>query len=115
MDKWVHKVDPSYTAFSTDSMFGWTSAEMFVDALKQAGTQPTRTSLVAALNKETSFSANGLLPPANVVAGVPSQCWLLAQMVNGKYKRVSPSPKTGFICSPGGLYQIPGAPKAVKR
>lgn len=115
MDKWVHKVDPSYTAFSTDSMFGWTSAELFVDALKQAGTQPTRSALVAALNQETSFSANGLLPPANVVAGVPSKCWLLAQMVNGKYKRVSPSPKTGFICSPGGLYQIPGAPKAVKR
>ena len=115
MDKWVHTVDPSYTAFSTDSMFGWTSAELFVDALKQAGAQPTRASLVAALNKQTSFSADGMLPPANVVAGVPSQCWLQVQMINGKYQRVSPSPKAGFICSPGGLYQVPGAPKAVKR
>jgi ABC-type branched-subunit amino acid transport system substrate-binding protein len=115
MDTWVHKVDPSYTAFSTDSMFGWASAELFVDALKQAGSQPTRATLVAALKKETHFSANGMLPPANVTAGLPSQCWLLAEMKNGKYQRVSPSPKTGFICSPGGLYQIPGAPKAVKR
>ena len=78
MDKWVHKVDPSYTAFSTDSMFGWTSAEMFVDALKQAGTQPTRASLVAALNKETAFS--GQRPRSRrqtwwPVSPVSAGCW----------------------------------------
>ena len=37
--KWVKKVDPHAT-FAIESVYGWTSAELFADALKRAGTPP---------------------------------------------------------------------------
>ena len=115
LDKWAKADDPSYTADSGDLMWGWASAMLFVDALKAAGKNPTRATLDAALEKQTSFDADGLLPPSNIANNTASGCWLLAQMVNGKYERVSPSPANGFICNPNGLFQVPGTPAATKR
>jgi ABC-type branched-subunit amino acid transport system substrate-binding protein len=115
LDKWAKQTDPSYTADSGDLMWGWASAMLFVQALKAAGPNPTRASLVAQLNQVTSFGANGLLPAGNVATNQASGCWLLAQMVDGKYQRVSPTPASGFICQPGGLYQVPGTPSSTSR
>lgn len=115
LDTWAKKVDSSYTADSGDLMWGWASAELFVQALRAAGANPTRASVEAALNKVTSFGANGLLPPSNIATNQASGCWLLTQMNNGKYQRVAPSPPNGFICNPKGLYQVPGTPASTSR
>lgn len=106
-DKWVKKAD-SNANFEIETVYGWASAELFVDALRNAGPDPTRASLVAALNQITDFDAGGLIPPDNPAAGIPPQCWLLAQIKDGTVQRVSPSPSTGFVCSPEGWVKSPG-------
>ncbi|HUJ66514.1 MAG TPA: hypothetical protein VLX59_13300, partial [Acidimicrobiales bacterium] len=115
LDKWAKQTDPSYTADSGDLVWGWSSAMLFVQALKAAGANPTRASLATELQKITSFGANGLLPPSNIATNQASGCWLLAQMTNGKYERAQPTPATGFICQPAGLYQVPGTPTQTPR
>jgi ABC-type branched-subunit amino acid transport system substrate-binding protein len=115
LDQWAKQTDPSYTADSGDLVWGWSSAMLFVQALKDAGANPTRAGLSAALQTITSFGANGLLPPSNIATNQASGCWLLAEMVNGKYQRTQPTPATGFICQPGGLYQVPGTPTQTTR
>ena len=42
------------------TLFGWASAELFVQALKAAGPHPTRGAVMAQLKKITNFNANGL-------------------------------------------------------
>ena len=106
-DKWMAHVDSTDPVASWGAS-SWSSADLFVQALQAAGRNPTRASLVAALNKITSFNAHGLLPTSNPAGNVPSPCWLLAQVKNGVISRVPPSPAKGFICSPGDQLKMPG-------
>ncbi len=107
-NKWMKIADPAAN-FELQSLYGWAAAQLFVQALRNAGANPTRASLLEALDKITSFDASGLLSPGgDPAANVPGQCFVLAQIVNGKIVRVPPTPKTGFICSPGGLLPAPG-------
>ncbi len=104
-DKWAKKVDPNVFTLTTPlpALDGWASGMLFAQALKAAGPNPTRAGLVAQLNKVTSFDAGGLLPPGeNPAKNIPSKCFIVVQLKNGTWQRVSPTPKTGFICS-GGL------------
>jgi ABC-type branched-subunit amino acid transport system substrate-binding protein len=106
-DKWMLKADPDAN-FELESLYGWASAQLFVEGLKNAGSPPTRAGLEAALDKITSFNAGGLLTTGDPAANVPGTCAILAQVQNGQIVRVAPTPKTGFICSPGGLLPAPG-------
>ena len=105
--KWMKKIDP-HPAFAVESVFGWTSAELFADALKQAGNPPTRAGLVAALNKITAFNSGGLIPLSDPAQNIPTNCFLLAQVQNGQIKRIPPTPSTGFDCPAGGYLPEPG-------
>ncbi len=62
-DKWAKKVDPQ-TQLDLYTLYGWINAELFVQALKGAGADPTRASLEAQLDKVTSFNASGLISTA---------------------------------------------------
>jgi ABC-type branched-subunit amino acid transport system substrate-binding protein len=104
---WMHRADPNPN-FEIESVYGWASAQLFVQALRQAGDPPTRAGLVAALNKISYFDAGGLVPLQNPAAEVASNCFLLAQVQHGKIVRVSPTPSTGFYCSQAGYFQEPG-------
>jgi ABC-type branched-subunit amino acid transport system substrate-binding protein len=103
---WMNVADPSAN-FELQSLYGWAAAQLFVDALKNAGSPPTRAGLLAALSKITSFNASGLLTGGNPAANVPGDCVLLAQVKNGQIVRVSPTPANGFNCG-GGYLPAPG-------
>jgi ABC-type branched-subunit amino acid transport system substrate-binding protein len=105
--KWMKIADPDAN-FELQSLYAWASAQLFVQALKDAGNPPTRAGLEAALDKVTSFDASGLIPPDDPAANIPGGCVLLAQVQNGQVVRVAPTPSTGFICSPGGYLPAPG-------
>ena len=105
--KWMNKADPNAN-FELEALFGWASAELFVDGLRNAGSPPTRAGLEAALDKVTSFNAGGLLATGNPAQNIPATCVLLAQIQNGKIVRVPPSPRTGYICMPNSLLPSPG-------
>jgi len=98
-NKWMLKADPNAN-FELEALFGWASAELFVDGLRDAGSPPTRAGLEAALDKVTSFNAGGLLATGDPAQNIPGSCVLLAQVKNGSIVRVPPSPKTGYICIP---------------
>ena len=105
--KWMHKADPNPN-FEIESIYGWGSAQLFVQALQQAGNPPTRAGLVTALNKIQVFNVGGLVPPQNPAQGLASSCFLLAQVQHGKIVRVAPSPPTGFYCGQTGFFAEPG-------
>ena len=94
-DKWAKKVDPQ-TQLDLYTLYGWINAQLFVQALKGAGANPTRASLDAQLDKITSFNASGLIAPQNPAQKIPGQCWIVAQYENGNWHRIAPDPKIGL-------------------
>jgi ABC-type branched-subunit amino acid transport system substrate-binding protein len=111
-DKWAKKVDPS-TQLDIYTLDAWINAQLFVQALKAAGPNPTRGSLDAQLDKITSFNANGLMAPQNPAQKIPGQCWLVTQYNNAKWQRIKPDPKSGFVCKPNGFF--PSSYKGISR
>jgi ABC-type branched-subunit amino acid transport system substrate-binding protein len=93
--KWVQRVSPG---FNPDyyTLAGWANTQLFVQALKAAGKDPTRGSVQQQLRKITHFSASGLLAPNNPSAGVEGDCYLIAKIVNGKFVRSDDPPVNGF-------------------
>ncbi len=105
---WVQKVSPGFTPdFFTLS--GWLCGELFVDALRNAGTKPSRGSLLQALRKITAFDSGNLTPVSNPAGKVPVTCYVLGQIENGKFQRLDDPPVTGstmgFRCD--GTYYRP--------
>jgi ABC-type branched-subunit amino acid transport system substrate-binding protein len=94
---WVKKVNSSWVP-DLYTLFGWASAELFVQALKAAGPNPTRGAVMAQLKKITSFGANGLLATSDPAAKKPSACYLMAVIKNGHYVREQPT-GSGFACN----------------
>ena len=95
---WLKKLHPTF-APDLYTLFGWTSAQLFTQALKATGANPTRGKLLAALSKITRFDASGLSGPSNPAKKLPSNCVMFAQVVNGQFKRVNPTPKKGWSCT----------------
>ena len=106
-DTWMHKVNPKQP-IDVYAVYGWTCAQLFVQALKNAGTNPTRASLFSALDKITLFNASGLQATANPAQKRPPNCWLIAAVKNLAWQRASPTPASGFVCNPGGYYYPQG-------
>jgi branched-chain amino acid transport system substrate-binding protein len=91
---WVQKAS---TGFKADyyTLAGWLSAELFVQALREAGTHPSRGSVLQALRGITSFSGNYLVGTGNPSAKKPTNCYILAQIENGKFQRLDDPPVNG--------------------
>jgi len=106
-DKYMARIDPTDSIASWGAT-SWAAAALFVQALKNAGQNPTRASLETALNKITSFNADGLIATSNPAANVPAACWLLAQVKNGQIVRIPPTPSSGFICKPADQLPLNG-------
>jgi ABC-type branched-subunit amino acid transport system substrate-binding protein len=100
--KWMKKTHSDVTP-DLFAMYSWASAALFVDALKAAGQNPTRASLLTALKNIHSFDDNGMVAPADVGNKKPPACWMLLKVNNGKFQRVLPKGK-GYTCKPTGYY-----------
>ncbi len=112
-DKWVKKIDPT-SQLDIYTLDAWINAELFVQALKAAGPNPTRAGLDAQLDKITSFNAGGLIAPQNPAQKIPGQCWLWSPVrERDTWQRIAPDPKSGFVCSPKGFY--PSSYKGISR
>ena len=94
---WLDKTHPGFKP-DLYTLFGWSSAQLFSQALKSAGPSPTRGKILTALSKVTKFSASGLAAPSNPAKKIPGNCVVFAQIVKGKFQRVSPTTK-GWSCT----------------
>jgi len=98
---WVQKVSPGFT---TDffTLEGWLAAQLFVEGLQNAGSDPSRGSEQEALRKITSFNGDGLVPTSNPAQKIPSGCYIIGQVVNGTFQRLDDppidGPTHGFRC-----------------
>ncbi len=103
---WVHKAAPGFTP-DLFTLYGWTSAELFAQALASAGPHPTRGSLLRALHGVTSFNADGIIVTSHPSSKSGSNCFLLARVENGRFQRLDDPPISGstggYICA-GGVY-----------
>jgi branched-chain amino acid transport system substrate-binding protein len=102
--KWVNTVHPGWSP-DAFTLTGWESAELYVQALKAAGANPTPAAVETQLKKIKNFTAGGLTAPVSPAAHVPAKCWIMTKLENGRFTRIPPSPKNGgFVCS-GGYYK----------
>ena len=108
-NSWVRNVAPS---FSPDffTLVGWVDTELFVDALRAAGSHPTRGGVLEALRHITSFSSGNLIPTSNPGQRVPITCYLIGMVQHGSFVRHDdPSisgPTHGYRCD-AGYYYLP--------
>lgn len=101
----LHWVNVASPGFQTDlfTLYGWLSAELFAQALKNAGSDPSRGSLLQALSKTTEFDGDHIVAPTDPAAKSTSNCYLEAQVVNGDFQRVDDPPvnssTNGYRCN----------------
>jgi branched-chain amino acid transport system substrate-binding protein len=60
----IHQYDPSYTASipEANEIWAYQATDLMIQALQQAGSNPTRASIISAGRKIASFNAGGLIP-----------------------------------------------------
>ena len=94
---WMHKLHPGETPdlYAVDA---WAAGVLFVQALKHAGSNPTRSGLLSALGKITNFTANGLLPAADPGDKQGSTCMVIVGVHGNQFVRLDP-PDRGFECN----------------
>ena len=85
------------------AVYSWMSGLLLAQALNTAGSV-TRAAPTAGLVQLTSFTADGLGPPAYPAGKTPPSCWLLIDVQNGHFVRGPATPR-GFRCSPSGYYR----------
>ncbi len=79
----------------------YVDALLFQDAVTKAvanGGTLTRETFFAAMNKETSFNADGIIGPTDVATHAATPCVVIAQVQNGQWKRVYPAKPGTFDC-----------------
>ncbi len=102
---WLKKTHPGASA-DLFTVYGWTSARLFVQALQAAGPKATRAGLLGALKKIDDFDSNGLLAKTGPASKRPATCYAMITIHNGKYQRLDPA--SGYRCD-GQYVFLPGA------
>jgi ABC-type branched-subunit amino acid transport system substrate-binding protein len=97
--KWM-KLTGNGSNMDLFSAYGWSSAELFVQALKAAGPPAKRTTLLAELRKVNKFDAGGLLAASDPAGKHAPRCWLFTTVSKGQWTRVD-SPASTFRCDGG--------------
>lgn len=91
---WIQKAQPGFHA-DLYSFYGWINAELFVQALRAAGPDPSRGSVLQALRNVTSYSAANLVGTSNPAKKLPSNCYIIGRLTNGQFQRLDDPPVTG--------------------
>jgi len=103
---WVQKASPG---FSPDyyTLAAWANTQLFVQALRAAGKDPSQGSVLQQLRTITSFNASNLIATGNPAQRKAATCYLLAKVVNGQFVRSDDppvsGPTAGYRCDGGFL------------
>jgi branched-chain amino acid transport system substrate-binding protein len=91
---WVQKASPGFKP-DLYTLFGWLSGQLFVQGLRAAGAHPTRGSVLQQLAKITSFNGGNLIATSNPAGKVPATCYVISQIVQGRFQRLDDPPVSG--------------------
>ena len=102
--QFLHWVDVASPGFHADlfTLYGWLSAQLFAQALKNAGSNPSRGSILSALSKITSFNGGNIVTTSDPATRSTSNCYLVGQVLNSQWTRQNNppinSPTNGYRC-----------------
>ena len=88
---WVNVASPGFHA-DLFTLYGWLSAQLFVQALKNAGSNPSRGSILTALSKITSFNGGNIVTTSDPATRSTSNCYLVGQVLNSQWTRQNNPP-----------------------
>ncbi|MGH9080370.1 MAG: ABC transporter substrate-binding protein [Acidimicrobiales bacterium] len=91
---WIQRAQPGFKA-DLYSFYGWLNAELFVQALRSAGSNPSRGSVLQALRGITSFSGGNLNGVSDPAHKAPSNCYIIGHIENGQFQRLDDPPVDG--------------------
>jgi hypothetical protein len=98
---WIQKASPGFKA-DLYTLYGWLSTELFAQALKGAGANPSRGSELQQLRAITAFSGGSIVGTANPAKKIPTNCYIIARIEQGKYQRLDDPPASsashGYRC-----------------
>lgn len=95
-DKWYQAT--FHSAPDLFAAWAWMSGLLFVDGLN-AGGSISRSALISGLGQVSSFDAGGLVAPDDPAKKIPPNCYLIIDVVKGKFVRDPVDPATGFDCA----------------
>ena len=98
---------PKSRSGATPNLFAveaWAAGDLFLQAVRDAGSQVTQSSVLNGLKTITSFDDNGLIGTSDPGQKIGGHCALIARVVNGQWIRIHPA--SGFDCS-GTYHSLP--------
>jgi ABC-type branched-subunit amino acid transport system substrate-binding protein len=95
---WMNRVAPG---FSHDifAILAWSAGLAFLEAAKAVGPDLTRAKLLAQFAQIHNWTGDGVTPPVNIGAKIPSACFFYMQIENGGFHRVYPTTPGAYDCS----------------
>ena len=105
-DKWYSAL--YHTTPDLFATYGWLSGMLFVQGIN-AGGAPTRAALQSGLTTVTQFSGGGIVANDNPAKKTPAYCYIVIDVVNGKFVRDPVDPPTGFDCANTPNYYLTNA------
>jgi ABC-type branched-subunit amino acid transport system substrate-binding protein len=100
----LHWVNVASPGFKPDlfTLYGWLSGQLFSQALKNAGSDPSRGSILQALGKVTSFNGGNIVTTSDPAAKTTSNCYLVGRVLNAQWTRQDDPPvnssTNGYRC-----------------
>lgn len=101
----LHWVSVASPGFKPDlfTMYAWNSTALFSQALKAAGANPSRGSLLQQLSKITSYNGGNMVTTSNPADRTTSNCYLVGRVLNGVWTRENDPPVNssthGYRCN----------------
>ncbi|HEX6395174.1 MAG TPA: ABC transporter substrate-binding protein [Acidimicrobiales bacterium] len=105
-DKWYQAL--YHSAPDIFAVYGWLSGMLFVQGIN-AGGAPTRAALQSGLSTITQFTGGGIVATDNPAKKTPAYCYIIIDVVNGKFVRDPADPPTGFDCANTPNYYLTNA------
>ena len=89
---WLHRVAPGSDPTS-DGVFAWSAAALFVHEAVQLGGELNRATLVRAVSGVHSWTDNSMTAPQNVGGKINGSCWQVIQLESGTWHSIA-----GYQC-----------------
>lgn len=100
---WLNRVHPGANV-DLYTVEAWAAGQLFAQAMKSLGSNPTRADLINAVQQVHGFTADGLLPSSDPGRKLGSVCIVVAGVKGHSFVRLTPD--KGFECN-GTYYNIP--------
>lgn len=101
--QWMKQTAPRTTP-DIFALYGWASGRLFEQALRAAGPQAKRATLLEQLRAIDQFDANQLLAPAGPASKRSVTCFVIVKVQGGRWVRADPA--SGYICDRGGFATV---------